>query len=324
MIQDGLVEYLMPLRTVPKNFARLDTQRLMLQDRVRVAALQRAITAAVQPGDVVLEIGTGTGLLAILAARAGARRVYAIEMTEMVEVAREMVRRNGLAAQIQILEGVSFEIELPERADVLISETLGHLGIDEGIVQTVADARRRLLKPHALQVPISLDILLALTADRAAQNRELAFWRQPLAGVDCSAAADAAAGRVYLRRVMDSELLSHPRIVAHIDLTTAEQPPAVFGACLAVCRAGEVSGIAAWFECQLFDDVRLMSRSTSNWYPVLFPVDPPLAVAPMEEVRSCITVREHRGEAAWSWCVRGVSGERRCGRCDLPDPGQLS
>ncbi|MFH1812417.1 MAG: 50S ribosomal protein L11 methyltransferase, partial [Pseudomonadota bacterium] len=166
MMEAGtLLEYLMPLRTVPSTFARMDTQRAMLQDRARVEALARAIAGSVRPGDVVVEVGTGCGLLAVLAARAGARRVFAIEATELWQVARDVIAHNGVADVVQVIPGMSFDVELPERGDVLITETLGHLGVDEGIVATVADARGRLLKPGARLVPERIDILLALTSD---------------------------------------------------------------------------------------------------------------------------------------------------------------
>ncbi|MEW6366368.1 MAG: 50S ribosomal protein L11 methyltransferase [Acidobacteriota bacterium] len=314
MIFDGLAEYLMPLATVASSFARLDTQRTMLQDRVRVLGLRLAIERAVRPGDVVVEIGTGTGLLAIFAARAGARKVYAIEMTEMCEVARDAARRNGFGAQIEVIEGRSDEAELPERGDVLISETMGHLGIDEGIVQTVADARRRLLKPQPRLVPKTIDICLVPTADRSVHEREITFWREPLAGVDFSGAARMAAGRVYLRRVFDNEMLAPARVAAHIDLAAAEEPPRCFDTGFLAGRDGEITGLAAWFESELYDGVPLNSRATTSWYPLLFPIDPTLPVTAGGEIIAHLAVRDAGAEAAWSWRISSAGVEREGGR----------
>lgn len=133
----------------------------MLLDETRVTWFARAISAAVRPGDVVLDLGSGTGLLALLAARAGARHVYAIEQSPIADVAQEMIAANGLNERITLLRGVSYEVELPERADVIMSETLGAWGADEGIATIMADAMARLATPGARRVPQSLTLWLA-------------------------------------------------------------------------------------------------------------------------------------------------------------------
>ena len=133
----------------------------MLLDETRVTWFARAIAAAVRPGDVVLDLGSGTGLLALLAAKAGARHVYAIEQSPIAEVAQEMIDANGLSERITLLRGLSYDIELPERADVFISETLGAWGADEGIATIMADAMTRLATPGARLVPESVTLRLA-------------------------------------------------------------------------------------------------------------------------------------------------------------------
>src|SRR5579875_885604 len=133
----------------------------MLLDTVRVHWFAQAIAAAVRPGDVVLDLGSGTGLLAMLAARAGAKRVYAIEQSPVAAIAQELVDANGLAEQITLLPGLSFDLDLPERAGVVVSETLGAWGADEGIAAIMADARERLARPDARLIPDGVTMWLA-------------------------------------------------------------------------------------------------------------------------------------------------------------------
>jgi len=130
----------------------------MLNDTARNAFFERAIAAAVRPGDVVLDIGTGSGLLAMIAARAGAAHVYACEANAvMAALARQVVEQNGLSEKITVLSKHSTALrigaDLPERADVLITETFSELIVGEGVLFAISQAKEHLLKPQAVVVP---------------------------------------------------------------------------------------------------------------------------------------------------------------------------
>src|SRR5689334_21903778 len=106
----------------------LSQHRSLLEDGVRTDAFATAIARIVRPDDVVLDLGSGTGMLAILACRAGARRVFAVERGHIADVAAMLVEANGCADRVEVLYARSQDVELPERATVLITETLGNLG----------------------------------------------------------------------------------------------------------------------------------------------------------------------------------------------------
>ena len=176
-----------------------DFHHSMLVDRIRVEAFMRAILATVQPGDVVVDIGTGTGILSAFAAIAGARQVYAIEREPIIDVAREIVERNGLSDRVTFLEGSSLDIELPERGDVLVSETIGNAAYDEGITRWYRDAKDRLLVDGAAVIPRQLDLeasLLTVPNDYEQIDR----WSRPLMHLDLAP----------LRRVAVNNLLWGP------------------------------------------------------------------------------------------------------------------
>ena len=121
----------------------------MLHDDRRTNDYIAALQDAVRPDDIVLDIGTGSGVLAIAAARAGARHVYAVEASDIADVAARVFAANGVQQRVTLMRGWSREIELPERADVLVAEVIGNEPFEEEILETTLDARRRLLKPHA-------------------------------------------------------------------------------------------------------------------------------------------------------------------------------
>ncbi len=157
----------------------------LLEDRQRTSAFIAAIAAAVRPGDVVVDLGTGTGILAMAAARAGARKVYAIESSRFAETTRRIVEVNGLANTIEVVARWSHEIQLPEPGDVLISEIIGNDPFGEGVLRFMPDAVRRLLRPGARVLPSRLlvrAVALAMPAREAAHHRvdaaALARWQQ--------------------------------------------------------------------------------------------------------------------------------------------------
>lgn len=128
----------------------------MLHDERRTGDYLRAIKHAVRPGDVVLEIGTGSGVMAVAAARAGARHVYAVEASDIADVAERVFEVNGVSDRITLLRGWSRHVDLAEPADVLISEVIGSEPLEEEILETTLDARQRLLAPGARLLPHAL------------------------------------------------------------------------------------------------------------------------------------------------------------------------
>ena len=138
----------------------------MICDRVRTEAFRRAIDAVVRPGDIVLDVGAGSGILSLFAARAGAARVYAIERTTVAVLAQELAATNGVADIVHVIHGDVTDVELPERVDVIVSEWLGGFGIDEGMLVPVIVARDRWLKPGGVMIPRSVTAWTALVHDR--------------------------------------------------------------------------------------------------------------------------------------------------------------
>ena len=147
-------------------YAEFEVHRTMICDRVRTEAFRRAIDSVVRPGDVVLDVGAGSGILSVFAARAGAARVYAVEQTSIAVLAQELAAANGVAEIVQVIQGDVMDIEPPERVDVIVSEWLGGFGIDEGMLVPVIAARDRWLKPGGVMIPRSVTAWTALVHDR--------------------------------------------------------------------------------------------------------------------------------------------------------------
>ena len=113
----------------------------MLEDRERTGGFLGAILNAVKPGDIVLDVGCGTGVLSYFACIAGARRVYAVEQGPIIELAKDICQHNGFQDQVIFCNDWSTNVDLPEQVDIIITETIGNLGFEEGILGWVIDAK---------------------------------------------------------------------------------------------------------------------------------------------------------------------------------------
>ena len=166
-------------------YGDLELQRRMVSDRWRTDAFAAGIAEAVQEGDVVLDVGTGTGLLAMLAARAGARRVYGIDASEAVQAAANLVKANGLDDRVKILRGPAQELQLDEPVDLMVSEWLGHMAFVENMLDDVLAARDANLRPGGRMLPAEVCLRLAPVDDPYLYFRDgPGFWRRPIHGLD--------------------------------------------------------------------------------------------------------------------------------------------
>ena len=176
-------------------YGQLLHQGNMLADHVRTSTYQQAflLNADIDFRDkVVLDVGTGTGILAFFAVQAGARKVYAIEASDSSETANLLSAANGYADRIEIIRGKVEDIDdLPEKVDVIISEPIGFLLVHERMLESYVVARDRFLKPDGLMMPTTGSIVLAPYSDDGLYREQLAkiaFWQNNnFYGVDLSA-----------------------------------------------------------------------------------------------------------------------------------------
>ena len=139
----------------------------MLFDMQRSAPLLRAIEKTVKPGDVVVDIGCGLGFLSFAAVHAGAKRVYAIDVdSDSLDFAQAEAKTLGMEKKICFLNDHSRNVDLTEKADLLIQETIGRLAFDENFLPTLIDAKKRFLKPSGKIIPAQVALVGAPVSSR--------------------------------------------------------------------------------------------------------------------------------------------------------------
>jgi protein arginine N-methyltransferase 1 len=279
----------------------LKEHRQYLQDASRVGAFERGIAAAVRPGDVVVDLGCGTGILGFLACRAGASRVYAIDEGGMAEVARSLAAANGFADRITIIRGHSGAVSLPERADVVVSDQIGYFGFEAGVLDYFEDARRRFLKPGGRFVPRQVSLWVAPIACAELWD-DTAFWSTRPYGFEMSPAQDIAWNSGHALRVETDDLLAAGRCAA--SLTLGEPHRCIsFTVDLPIERAATMHGVAGWFVAGMDGDTTMSNAPGDprriNRRNLVFLLDRPLAVTPGEVVRVHMLIRPHESLVRW-------------------------
>ena len=234
----------------------LDGHRQFLADRSRLEQYASALREVVVPGDIVVDLASGTGILGLLACRAGAARVVAVEVDAIAGVARAIAQANGYADRIEVCRCHSSEASLPDRADLLVTDQIGHFGFDTGLLSLLADARARLLKPGGRLVPSRLDLEVA-PVEHADQFARVAFWETQPAGFDFSPVRPMAANTGYPTRFDASQLLCAPVTGCRIDLATSAPPVLRIDASFTAVRPGTLSGVGGWFTAQLSPSITL-------------------------------------------------------------------
>ena len=262
----------------------------MLRDTVRNQAFHRALEKTVRPETAVLDIGAGTGVWAIAAARLGARRVVAIEADAfLVGLIRRLAIEAGVGDRVEAVHGWSTQVPLDREFDLVISETIGYDGFEEQIVLFMMDARNRFLRPGGKIIPETIGLFAAPASFRpteAALPRGVPFTLPHFDELNRHAPFRPQHPR-------DLILKSRPARLIEIDLHQPPQPSVLedLRAQWTVEDAAAINCVAVWVESRLTSGVRLSTRRTTSWTPVVYPILPTPGSQATLEFELCLAGR---------------------------------
>lgn len=222
----------------------------MFADRVRMDAYAAAIEKSVRPGDAVVDLGCGPGVFALLACRAGARHVYAIDLDNVVDFGRHLAVTNGFGDRVEFLRGDSRQVQLPERADVIISDVRGVLPLFSHALGTLDDARRRFLKEGGVLLP-ARDTLMAAILEVPEHYHQITNSWRAIPSLDLTEGLPLVLNAVHRYHLRPEQALSDAQPWHVLDYHATPQLPAQGKLELRAKRAATGHGIGIWFETEL-------------------------------------------------------------------------
>ncbi|KAI9888986.1 MAG: type I protein arginine N-methyltransferase Rmt1 [Vezdaea aestivalis] len=248
---------------------------------------------------IVLDVGCGTAILSMFAVRAGAKHVIGVDMSTIIEKAREIVEVNGMTKQITLLQGKMEEVQLPvDKVDIIVSEWMGYFLLYESMLDTVLYARDKYLKPDGLIFPDKAIIHMAGIEDGEYKEEKIGFWDN-VWGFDYRPLKATALTEPLVDTVEMKAVVTEPKVVLTLDLYTVQTSDLSFSSpfSLLVRRNDFVHALIAWFDVEFTRCHKPVRFSTgphtkyTHWKQTVFYIGDALTAEEGEVISGNLTCR---------------------------------
>lgn len=281
----------------------------MIADAPRMEAYVGALRQTVKPGSVVVDLGSGPGLFALLACQMGARRVYAIEPDNVIEVVRQAAIANGYRERLVCIQDYSTRVTLPEQADVIISDLRGILPWFNQHLPSIADARRRLLKPKGILIP-QRDVLWAALVESPEKYSDIVGpWEGDLYGFDLSSGRRFVTNTWRKLRVTPEQLLVKPSRWCVLDYSKLEDPDINGEVSWTIAETRTAHGFLVWFDSELIEGIGFSNRPGEPelvYGNAFFPFSYPIELDTGDEIAVTMSANLVGNDYVWRWNTRVV------------------
>ncbi|XP_018021038.2 protein arginine N-methyltransferase 1 [Hyalella azteca] len=273
----------------------------MLKDEVRTLTYRNAMfhNRHLFKDKVVLDVGCGTGILSMFAARAGASKVYGIEMSNIVEHAKKIVANNNLDKVVEIIQGKVEEVSLPvEKVDIIISEWMGYCLFYESMLDTVLFARDKWLAPNGILFPDRATLFVSAIEDRQYKDDKINWWEN-VYGFDMSCIRTVAMTEPLVDVVEAKQVVTNSCLVKEVDLYTVKKEDLAFKSPfhLQVRRNDYVHALITYFNIEFTKCHKRTGFSTApearytHWKQTVFYLDDYITAKNGEEITGTFTMK---------------------------------
>jgi len=299
-------------------FADVHEQERMLADKQRMAFYHEAISRHIKQGDRVIDLGTGTGILAAFASRQGAKQVYAVDHSSIIDHAMVLAAENGIE-NVDFEEVHSTEFYLDDKVDVILHEQIGDYLFDERMVPNICDLRDRLLKPDGIILPSQFELYcepMTLHDDR----RVPYMWElSDVHGFDFSSMKASPPENPDYYRLVSCDLslvkhfLGHPVPLVEVDLHTVTNNslPLSVSFNRTVIKPGSIDGLVIYMKAKVDEDLVLSSspidpERASHWGYRILRLDQSYAEVG-DQLNITLTVKDWPDTDSWEWTCEKVN-----------------
>ncbi|XP_034273148.1 protein arginine N-methyltransferase 3 [Pantherophis guttatus] len=277
----------------------------MLKDKVRTESYRDFIylNPHIFRDKIVLDVGCGTGILSMFAAKAGAKKVIGVDQSEIIYQAMDIIRLNGLEDSIYLIKGRIEEVDIPvEKVDVIISEWMGYFLLFESMLDSVIYARHKYLAKGGSVYPDSCTISLVAVSDIAKHTDQLTFW-DDVYGFNMSCMKKVVMPEAVVEVLDSRTLISEACIIKRIDCHVVSVPELEFSSdfILTVTKTSMCTAIAGYFDVYFEKNCNkqiLLSTSPcctkTHWKQTMFFLEKPISVEEGEELKGRITIHRNR------------------------------
>ncbi len=277
----------------------------MLADR-RTSSYAHALAARITPGSVVLDMGTGSGIMALLACRAGAAKVYAVEPYDVIQMAREAAVANGFADRIQFVQAMTTDIDLPEKVDGIVADIRGPLPLFGTSLESMRDARDRFLKPNGWIVPARDTMWAAVVSSPELHDRIVKRWNTEY-GFDFASARTRAVNQWRKKSMSAEDLLGEPQCWAVLDYQTLEHSSINGEAAWSLGRDADAHGLSVWFDSETAPGLEFSCSPAAEehiYHQAFFPWPEATPLSAGDRIRVRFRADFLHADYVWTWDTR--------------------
>ena len=243
----------------------------MLLDKVRVKGFIKAISNTVQKGDIVVDVGAGSGILSLAAAKAGAKKVYAVEQSSISGLTEEIVKKNGFSEVIEVVKSNAREVDFEQKPNVIISEMIGNFGFDEDILSLLKVVATK-CTPNVKIIPNSFELIAAPILDRGLKSEF--NYLKTIDGFDFSPLLVKLLSKPVHHRVYKDEVQGKPVLLKRFDIKKSEIPSEL-EANFVFDSEVEVNAVGVWVKMFLDENTEISTGPYSeqtHWLNLKFPM----------------------------------------------------